>query len=230
MGDLDTSLFFAIVPAAVLLRDRARSARRRRELNRSLHELRRPLQALLLSSGRDFEASEGFLELAMSALGELDRTVNGAASRAAEARREVVSSRELVVAAIGRWRASRPEVELQLYWDAGPAAILAAPEQIAQALDNLIANAIEHGSPPLAITACTVSEKVRITVSDRGPRSTSGSSNGQRPDDARHGHGLELVSEVAAALGGRFAISRSRNGTVAALELPLAGPAAVAVA
>jgi signal transduction histidine kinase len=46
----------------------------------------------------------------------------------------------------------------------------------------------------------------------------------------RRGHGLALVSEIAAAHGGRFAISRSPNGTVAALELPLAGPAAVAVA
>jgi signal transduction histidine kinase len=230
VGDLDTGLFFAIVPAAVLLRDRVRSARRRRELNRSLHELRRPLQALLLSSGRDFELSEGFLELAMSALGDLDRTVNGTVSPAREVRREVVSSHELVVAAIGRWRSSRPEVELQLYWDAGPAAILAVPEQISQALDNLIANGIEHGSPPLAITACTISEKVRITVSDRGPRGASATANGHGPGDGRRGHGLELVSEIAAAHGGRFAISRSRNGTVAALELPLAGPAAVAVA
>ena len=48
-------------------------ARRRRELNRSLHELRRPLQALALSNGRDYEAADGFLDLAMSALGDLDR-------------------------------------------------------------------------------------------------------------------------------------------------------------
>ena len=126
--------------------------------------------------------------------------------------------------------ASRPEVELQLYWDAGPAAIVAVPEQIAQALDNLIANALEHGSPPLSLTACTISGRVRITVSDRGPRAALNGSNGNGSAPERRGHGLALVSEIAAAHGGRFAISRSRNGTVAALELPLAGPAAVAVA
>jgi signal transduction histidine kinase len=230
MGDLDTGIFFAIVPAAVLMRDRVRSRRRLYELNRSLHELRRPLQALALSNMRDYEAADGFLDLAMSALGDLDHAVNGDQASNGAGRREVVSSHELAVAAAGRWRSSHPDIELQLYWDAGPAAIVAIPEQIGQALDNLIANSLEHGSPPLALTACTVTDKVRITISDRGPRASMNGSNGNGSAPERRGHGLALVSEIAAAHGGRFAISRSRNGTVAALELPLAGPAAVAVA
>ncbi len=229
MGDLDTGIVFALVPAAVLLRDRVRGRRRLRELNRSLHELRRPLQALALSSGRDYQAADGFLDLAMSALGDLDQAVNGDSPQPPPAR-EVVSSHELALAAAGRWRAGHPGTELQLYWDAGPAPILAAPEQISQALDNLIVNALEHGSPPLALTATTIAEKVRITISDRGPRPSPNGSNGNGAGGDRRGHGLELVSEIAAAHGGRFAISSSRNGTVAALELPLAGPAAVAVA
>ncbi|MDX6616597.1 MAG: two-component system, OmpR family, sensor kinase, partial [Solirubrobacterales bacterium] len=222
MGDLDTGIFFAIVPAAVLLRDRVRSRRRRYELNRSLHELRRPLQALALSNKRDYAAADGFLDLAMSALGDLDRAVNGQASNGV-GRREVVSSHELAVAAAGRWRSSHPGIELQLYWDAGPAAIVAIPEQIGQAFDNLIANALEHGSPPLSLTACTISGRVRITISDRGPGAGLSGSNGNGSAPERRGHGLALVSEIAAAHGGRFAISRSQNGTVAALELPLAG-------
>src|SRR4029079_9250967 len=192
MGDLDTGIFFAIVPAAALLRDRARSRRRRRELNRTLHELRRPLQALALSNGRDYRAADGFLDLAMSALGDLDRAVNGDAPQAPPAR-EGVSSHQLVLAAARRWRASHPDAELQLYWDAGPAPILAAPEQIAQALDNLIANALEHGSAPLSLTATTISERVRITISDRGPHASSNGSNGNGSDPERRGHGLELV-------------------------------------
>ena len=37
--------------AAVVVGDRIREARRRAGLNRALHELRRPLQSLVLSSG-----------------------------------------------------------------------------------------------------------------------------------------------------------------------------------
>jgi hypothetical protein len=59
---------FGLMLAVVLAGDRLREVRRRATLNRGLHELRRPLQALVLSRGpgprRDFEADdrEGLLE------------------------------------------------------------------------------------------------------------------------------------------------------------------------
>lgn len=230
---LETGWLLALAPAFILARDRLRNRRRIRAVNRSLHELRRPLQALALSSGgRDFSGSEGFLTLAMSALGDLDRAVNGTVDTGQ--RQEAISCRDLIVAAVGRWRASQSEsdLQLQLYWDAGEATVCVDPERMAQALDNLIANAIEHGEPPVAITGSVISDKVRITVSDRGPTVNAGGNgaNGDRGGDPRHGHGLDLVSEVAAAHGGRFALSRSREGTVAALELPLRDPAPLTVA
>lgn len=226
---IETGWLLALAPAIVLARDRLLARRRRQRLNRSLHELRRPLQALALSSRhRDFGASKGFLTLAMSALGDLDRAVNGTVDPTS--RQEPISCRELVVAAIGRWRASNPDVELQLYWDADSATLLADPDAIAQALDNLIANAIEHGQPPLVLTGSVISTRLRITLSDGGPLASANGSNGHRPDGHRRGHGLDLVSEVAAAHGGRFALSRCREGTVAALELPLADPASATVA
>ena len=40
--------------------------------------------------------------------------------------------------------------------------------------------------------------------------------------DPRRGHGVKVVSEVAAAHSGRFALCRTGSGCVAALELPLA--------
>jgi signal transduction histidine kinase len=213
---------FAVVPALVLARDRIAGRRRRRELNRSLHELRRPLQALAL--GGNMNGSAGFLDLALTALGDLDRAVNG--SEHHEPRRTVISGRELVVAAVGRWRSRVQGLELHVYWDAGAAMLFAEPERIAQALDNLIANALRHGTPPLTLTASLVSGRVRITIADGGPLTADRAA----PADPRHGHGLAVVSEIASAHGGRFALSRSRSGSVAALELPVAGPEALAAA
>lgn len=227
MGELlAAGWLFAMVPAVALARERIGTRRRRREINRSLHELRRPLQALALGASN---GSAGFLDLALTALADLDRTVNGAID--AGRQREVVSGRELVVAAVGRWRSRVRGLELHLYWDAGAAMLLAEPQRISQALDNLIANAIRHGSPPLTITASLVSGRVRITLSDRGPApGAAESTNGSVPGDPRHGHGLAVVSAIVSAHGGRFALSSSRSGSVAALELPVAGPEAVAAA
>ncbi len=223
MGELlAAGWVFAVVPALALARDRIEGRRRRRELNRSLHELRRPLQALALGGG--VNGSAGFLDLALAALGDLDRAVNGAADPGP--RREIVSGRALAVAAVGRWRSRINGLELHVYWDAGAAMLFAEPERIAQALDNLIANALSHGTPPLTLTASQVSGRVRITLSDGGPVSGAPAV----PSDPRHGHGLAVVSEIASAHGGRFALSRSRSGSVAALELPVAGPEAVAAA
>jgi signal transduction histidine kinase len=229
---LTSGWLFAAVPAAVIVHDRMVERRRRRQLNRSLHELRRPLQAMALGGvNRNVDSGGGFLDLAMSALTDLDHLVNGAAACPPGARHELLSCRELVVAAVGRWRAGDSEVNLELFWDAGEAIVSADAEQIARALDNMIANAIEHGGPRLALTASVVSGKVRLTLSDWsrspywGARRQAASSNGAAPPqarDPRRGHGLEIVTEIAAAHGGRFALSRSVQGTVAALELPLA--------
>jgi signal transduction histidine kinase len=219
---------FAALPAAVLVRDRFRERRRRRQLNRFLHELRRPLQALALGG----QGRAGFLDLALAALADVDRAVNG---DTADARPTLVSARELVVAALGRWRARDPKLDIRLYWDAGGAMLLADPDRIAQALDNLIANALEHGGSPLRLTGAAVGGRVRITLSDSGPglpalsRSRTANGIGLRPGpDARRGHGLAVVSEIAAAHGGRFALGRSHRGAVAALELPLARADALA--
>jgi signal transduction histidine kinase len=210
----------------------------RRRLNRALHELRRPLQALALidhgpaSASIPPEASRrGLLELACAALAELDAVVNGAAPASAAPLREV-PCRELVHATLERWRsAAEPAGGIRLFWDAGEAPVRCDPARIARALDNLITNALEHGGPPLVVTGASVAGKLRITVAngvggagtnrDSIPPSTG--SGGPAPrSDPRHGHGVELVSEIAADHHGRFALSRTGSGCVAALEIPLA--------
>jgi two-component system osmolarity sensor histidine kinase EnvZ len=106
---------------------------------------------------------------------------------------------------------------IRVYWDAGPAMIDGDAGRLAQALDNLISNALEHGGPPVVVTGAQVAGRIRITIA-----------NGVRADRARHGadhrrgHGTEVVAKVARAHRGRFALCQTGGGCVAALELPLA--------
>jgi hypothetical protein len=197
----------------------------KRELNRALHELRRPLQALVLledGSGRPAAAPpvasrRGLLELAAGALRDLDGALNGGVGERPPVR---FSCREAMMACLERWAAEAAKAGgIRVYWDAGPAPVEGDPARMAQALDNLIANALEHGGAPIVVTGARVAGRLRITVAN---------GLGERPalasDDPRRGHGTEIVSRVATAHRGRFALCHTGRGCVAALELRLAEP------
>jgi signal transduction histidine kinase len=190
----------------------------RRRLNRAMHELRRPLQALaLLGDGASPEsARKGLLEQSSAALSDLEHLING---ESVERPRREVSCRELVLAALERWRpAVREPDAIRVYWDAGPAVVNGDPIGMARAFDNLISNAIEHGSPPLVLTAARVAGRLRITVANGAPGENEDRSAGADP---RRGHGVSIVSDLASSHHGRFALCRTGSGCVAALELPL---------
>ncbi len=95
---------------------------------------------------------------------------------------------------------------------------MADPERLAQALDNLIHNAILHGGLRVRVEAAVFAGGVRIAVADSGPTSSAA----RRRPGPRHGHGLRVVSAVAAEHGGRFLLRTSPDGTRAILELPFA--------
>src|SRR3982751_1735071 len=81
-----------------------REARRRSSLNAALHELRRPLQALtlLISAPSDPAGPfEGTLQMAVAAVDQLDREINGHPGLL-EANR--FSVRPIVEATVERWR------------------------------------------------------------------------------------------------------------------------------
>ncbi len=106
---------------------------------------------------------------------------------------------------------------------------------MSQALDNLFANALEHGGPPLVVTGARVAGRLRITVANGAGgglngAGRNGSENGVDARDPRRGHGIELVSAVAADHRGRFALCQTGSGCVAALELPLIDGGLVAAA
>jgi signal transduction histidine kinase len=196
----------------------------KRALNRALHELRRPLQALVLmeeGSGQPAASPpaasrRGLLEVAASALQDLDGAVNGD-SGTREPRR--FSCREVVLAALERWRpAAAGSGGIRVYWDAGPAPVEGDAVQMAQALDNLLANALEHGGPPVVLTGAKVAGRLRLTIANGAGRAA------EHGGDPRRGHGTDVVSRVATAHRGRFALCETGSGCVAALELPLAEP------
>lgn len=218
----------ASIAAAVAARN-LRAGRRRTALNEALHELRRPLQAIALAGDSSPGAVRSSVRLAAVALERLEGEVNGEALRS---RTRAVELRPIVEAAARRWRAraSLGGGRLSLRWQAGGAVVEGDSVALAQALDNLIVNAIEHGGPAIAIEAERRHGRVRLRVADSGrssrpptrrgtPAETIARLSGRR----RRGHGLNVVRRVAAAHRGRFVLQRSDRGTVAMLELPLAG-------
>ena len=126
-----------------------------------------------------------------------------------------------------RTAVSEPAGEaIGLDWRAGPAAIVADGDRLARALDNLLANAFEHGTAPVRVRADVRERHLRISIEDRGPRA------GERPAGrrTRRRRGLEIVAQIAREHGGRFTIEPGAPGTIAAIELPLASLPARALA
>jgi signal transduction histidine kinase len=202
-------------------------------LNEALHELRRPLQALaLISPGTpplEPAAIQGSVQMAAVALDRLQREING---EVAAPVREVLPARPLLDSVVGRWqrRAALAGRSLRLHWQAGAVTIEADRCAIAQALDNLLVNAIEHGGPEIVVEAQAVQGMLCLAVIDSGPgprrqsrrRSPSdliAQLSGRRP----HGHGLRVVRRTVSAHGGRFRLRSGVRGTEAIVELPAAG-------
>ena len=234
-----------------------RDARRRTALNRALHEVRRPLQALTLAlpAGTRMERrpAASSLGLAISALADLDRIVNGRkppdsgggcrGQSPVALRSGPIPCRDLVAAAVRRWRARArlAGASIDLEWQADGVVVNGDRAAISQAVDNLIVNAIEHGGERITVGGTARAGRLLISVSDRPAASDDGA--GRRQYDgspgqvfarllggSRRGHGLPVVRRTAAAHGGRFVLYRGERGATAVLELPLDGDGGVRAA
>ncbi len=196
-----------------------RDARRARRINRAMHELRRPLQAIALSlesTAPDLGGAEACLEQARGALRELDAIVNGGAERRSLRRAPVA---DVLDALDRRWRFADVEVERgrdDVFVDADLT-------RLGAALDNLVVNALRHGSGIVRVRATTAAGNARFEVRDGGPSVAAA----PRRRDPHHGHGLHVVADVASAHGGEATSARPvpEGGTLAAISLPLAGGA-----
>jgi signal transduction histidine kinase len=209
------------------------AGRRRSALNEALHELRRPLQALALSSPDAGSARAGgvesSLQMAAAALERLDREINGEAGAAVRA---PLAAESLLAATVARWqrRAALRGGSLRLRCADADLTVCGDRCEISQALDNLIVNALEHGGPDVVVTAAPAPGMLRISVADSGAppsrasrRSGSAGLLARMSGRRRHGHGLRVVRRVAAAHGGSFRLRCSEAGAEAELDLPLLG-------
>lgn len=203
-----------------------RESRRRASLNEAMHELRRPLQVLALALPEEGEACQSSLQVATVALERLDREING---RPAGGRARPVRVRSVVEAAAERWRkpAALRGRRLRLIWTAADPHVIGDEIELAQTLDNLINNAIEHGAGEVSVRAEESEDFLRLTVIDAGGSSARSQERrraafrGPVNDRHRHGHGLRVVARTARDYGGSFQLRHSAGRTEARVELPL---------
>jgi signal transduction histidine kinase len=116
-------------------------------------------------------------------------------------------------------------------WDGPPVSVWGDRLRLAQALGNLIANAIEHGGGRVEVRGVVGEGVARLEVSDGGPglpapiaQLTRRARRGRGP----RGRGLAIAAAIGETHGGRVITAPAQHGARVVLELPLApaGPGA----
>lgn len=210
--------------------------RRRRELvARACHELRGPLTAVRLA----LSTMERRQELAPERLAVLDLELRRAAlalddfaaarsGRRVSDRTEPVEVAELLEEQYESWYivAGAFDSHVALGGLAPGAVINGDRLRLAQAVSNLVANALEHGPGHVELTARMIGRRhVRIEVIDEGPglpASIGELTRRARGGRGRRGRGLAIAAEVAERHGGRLVAAPTSRGARIGLELPFA--------
>src|SRR4051794_31906895 len=167
------------------------------------HELRGPLQTLALAAP---EHCHEDLERARMALADLAAARSG---RRAEPDVESIRLDRLVwrAATASDLAARRVGGGVHLDWSVGPVTVHANRGRLAQALGNLLANAIEHGGGQVRVIGRRTTRGIRVEVRDSG-----------------RGHGLAIAAKAVRESGGTMAAAKAGSGTAVAIELPVAEP------
>ena len=199
------------------------------------HELRGPLQAALLGLHGLGDPGDGArlaaidLELRRAARAVEDLSAAASGRRAAESATDVELG-ELLEDAGAAWEllAAHRGVALAIESPPRPLVVRADRLRIAQALANLVANAVEHGGGEVRVGVREAAGNARIEVTDGGsglpaPLAELVAAACGRRD--RRGHGLALAAVIARRHGGRLVTAPSPRGARLVLELPLAGVA-----
>jgi signal transduction histidine kinase len=115
-------------------------------------------------------------------------------------------------------------------WDGPAVSVWGDRLRLAQALGNLIANAIEHGGGRVEVRGVVGESVVRIEVGDGGPGLPAPiaqlTQRARRGRGAR-GRGLAIAAAIVETHGGRVTTAPAQRGARVVLELPLAPARAV---
>ena len=218
----------------VLALGAAYELRRRRELvARACHELRGPLTAVRLGLAtmerrREAPAERlAMLDLELRRAGlALDDFAAARSGRRLIDRTEPVEVAELLEQQYESWRVVAGAFHSRvLLGELLPGTIVDGDRlRLAQAVSNLVANALEHGPGRIELTARAVGHRhVRIEVIDEGPglpASMAELTRKARGGRGRRGRGLAIAAEIAERHGGRLVAAPAPRGARIGLELP----------
>jgi signal transduction histidine kinase len=221
--------------ASLVMSARRTHGHRMEAVARACHELRGPLTAARLGltapgggdeppSPRRLRAIDTELGRAALALDDLAAASDGGAPRLR--RLDMVDVRALVLESAEAWQASAVAAGtvVRVRWSGVEAVVWGDRLRLAQAIGNLIANAIEHGQGPVDVAGVVRDGTVRIVVSDDGPGLPAPvAALIRRPRRGRgaRGRGLAIAVAAAQAHGGGLASAPAERGARLLMELPV---------
>ncbi|WP_051517365.1 sensor histidine kinase [Deinococcus phoenicis] len=198
-----------------------REARQREALSLASHELRRPLQSLLLAS--DLLRHADTPEQRQHLLGLIEDSATQLASRA-----DLTRLQDLYLDVT--LRLSRPDLRVLVQRVAGGRVTARVPgspvpwavdaDRLRQILENLVENAVKYTSGPVELTLDMPGGQPEITVRDHGPgmpaelreRAFLPYERGPRGLTEGQGLGLSLVRRYARAHGGDVTLEDAPGG------------------
>jgi signal transduction histidine kinase len=206
-----------------------RLQRRLELVARAEHELRGPLTAfgLALDAARGTPAGRRLrvvldAELARARAGLADLAA-ARTGRRAEPVVEPVRVEGLLRSAAAAWEpaALAGGRRVRVRSDAGLAVVLGDRTRIAQALGNVISNAVEHGSGDVTAVATRSADRVRIEVTNAVAAADGRRLHLATPAHTDRGRGLEIAADAAADVGGSLssAVGPRRARTV--IDFPI---------
>jgi two-component system sensor histidine kinase TctE len=246
-GDLPSELSpFATALNDLLSRIRGILVRERMFAAAAAHQLRTPLTALRLGMARarnspDLESARAVLdELSqvtehtgrlvqqLMLLGRLDPEGRGDLDRAPVDLRDIARD----VCGLFAEVALDQHVDLELQMPPTPVTVTAQAELLAEALANLIDNAMKAAGPKGQVLVAVIESPPGLRICDNGPgikpseRKTifERYARGSRPRWEGTGLGLAIVHDIAAMHGATVSVSDGElGGACLAIEFPVAG-------
>ena len=185
--------------------------RRMRAVADAEHELRGPLTAVALAAtaARRMPASRRIAdslesELARANAALTDLTAARCGRRAEPAAAQPVALERLVRSAVLAWGRRRA---VRLHWHAGPVRARSESGAVAQAIGNVLSNAVDHGTGMVEVRARREGADVRIEVVN--------------PTGRDRGRGLRIAQRSAARAGGALDFRTADGSARAELVLPV---------